>query len=65
MEIEGILQQQLVNGGAGWVGQATFGDRGFAISLRVYIEVTAGQQHPLRHRQAGGLRGPGARAKER
>ena len=47
MEVEGVLQQELIDGGAGGVGWATFGDAGFAISLWVNIIAASGKQDAL------------------
>ena len=47
VEIEGILEEQLIDGGAGRVGLTALGDRIFAISLRIHIVSAAGQQNSL------------------
>jgi len=47
VEVEGVLQEELIDGGAGWVGLATFGEHSLAVSLRIYIEFAAGQKHSL------------------
>ena len=59
LQIEGILKQKLINGGAGWVCLAAFWDRIFAKSLWVHIEATAGQQDSLNAaKQPGDAIGP-------
>jgi hypothetical protein len=47
LEVEGVLQQELIDGGAAGVGLAALGDWIFAKSLRIDIETAAGQQDPL------------------
>jgi hypothetical protein len=47
VEAEGVLEQEFVDGGAGWVWRVALGERGLAVSLRVDIEVAAGKKHRL------------------
>jgi hypothetical protein len=47
LEVECVLQQELIDGGAAGVGLAALGDWIFAKSLRIDIETAAGQQDPL------------------
>ena len=47
MEVEGVLQEQLVDGGAGGVGLTALGNWIFAISLWVNVVGAAGQQNSL------------------
>ena len=51
VQIEGILEQQFVHGGAGRVRLAALWNRIFAISLWVNIESAARQQDSLHPRQ--------------
>ena len=44
VQIEGVLEEELVDGGAGGVVGAAGGDRGFAVALGIDIEKTAGEE---------------------
>jgi hypothetical protein len=54
VEAKGVLQQELVYGGARRVSGATFGDTGFAVSLRVNVVATARKQDPLNGEENAG-----------
>jgi hypothetical protein len=54
VEVEGVLEQKLVNGGSGRIWLATFRNRIFAISLRVHIKLAAGKKHSLHPREQPG-----------
>jgi len=47
VEIEGVLEQELVDGGAGSVGRPAGGDRFFVVALRVDVEAAAGKKDTL------------------
>jgi hypothetical protein len=47
VEIEGVLEQKLVNGGSGGIRLTALRNRIFAISLRVHIKLAARQKHTL------------------
>jgi Flp pilus assembly protein CpaB len=47
VEVEGVLEEKLVNSGAGRVGRGALGEGVLAVSLRVNIEVAAGQKDTL------------------
>ena len=51
VQVEGVLQQQFVDGGAGGVGGAAGGDGFFTEALRVNVVEAAGEQHALRGRE--------------
>jgi hypothetical protein len=54
VEAEGFLEEQLVNGCSGGVGRGALGNGDFAVTLRVHVEVAAGQKHSLdTDKQAG------------
>jgi hypothetical protein len=57
VQIEGVLQQELVDGCAGGIGWAAFGYTGFAISLRVNIVATTGKQDALNTEKDAGHAG--------
>ena len=47
VEIEGVLEQELVDGGSGSVGRAAGGDGFFTVALRGDVEATAGKKDTL------------------
>jgi hypothetical protein len=47
VEIEGVLEQELVDGGAGSVGRPAGGDRFLAVALGVDVEAAAGKKDTL------------------
>ena len=51
MQVEGVLQEQFVDGGARGVGGTAGGDGFFTEALRVYVVEAAGEQHALRGRE--------------
>jgi hypothetical protein len=47
VEIEGILEEQLIDGGAGWVCLTALGDWIFTIALRIHVESAPRQKNSL------------------
>jgi hypothetical protein len=51
VEVEGVLQEQFVYGGAAWVRLTALGNWIFAISLWVNVVTAAGQQYAMHPRK--------------
>jgi hypothetical protein len=47
LEVEGILEEKLIDGGAGWICVPAFGDSSFTKSLRVNVEEATREQNTL------------------
>jgi hypothetical protein len=47
VQVKGVLQEQLIHGGAARIRLTALGDRIFAISLWVYVKAATGEQYPL------------------
>jgi len=54
VEVEGVLEQELVNGGSGRVGLTTFWNSIFSVSLWIDIKLAAGQENTLNPREQTG-----------
>jgi hypothetical protein len=54
MEVKGVLQQELVDGGAGRISGTAFRDTGVTVSFRVNVVATAWKQDPLNGEENAG-----------
>jgi hypothetical protein len=54
VEIERVLEQEFVDGGAGRIGGAAGGDGFFTVTFGVDIEAASGQKHTLRSSEQAG-----------
>ena len=47
VQVEGVLQQELIDGGAAGIGGAALGDAGLAKPLRINVKAAAGEQNAV------------------